>query len=438
MKKKSKVFSFLLSFLPILLVLTLGVFAEESCSHDWYGDDDTIINNGCSYTKEEFCGKCGATRVSTFNDQYGGDHDWQYKSGYVDVTNNCMSIITYECSLCGIIKEEEGVSSHKYTDVYDYVDETTHIAHCLECGSEVSQSHVFNNGEITVAAKCLSDGVKTYSCLFCSATKTESIDAIGHRMGEWGANLNGQHARCCQNGNGCVYTEFEDHIDNTSDNVCDVCNWTLSSSGSTVPDTDETDEPVIPEEHTHSLSNWVPSLTGKGCLRYCKYTSCDYYEDQADHIDNNSDGFCDRCAYSLKESDVCLHGMLLQNCTFDADKHTGFCSLCKSWVMNEAHYYPNGQTCAQCGYIKGGIVDSAPESNLPSDDEDDEDEKKVGIKADMDLKRLLGMMLGSTLVGGLCYGAYSFFKPQPRKKRSGNRSRYKGKKYSSCRKGRRR
>ena len=45
--------------------------------------------------------------------------------------------------------------------------------------------HSWDAGKVTTEATCTTDGVKTYTCSVCKTTKTETIKATGHKMGEW-------------------------------------------------------------------------------------------------------------------------------------------------------------------------------------------------------------------------------------------------------------
>ncbi len=47
--------------------------------------------------------------------------------------------------------------------------------------------HVWNNGEVSVEATCVSTGTKLYTCTVCDKTKTEdiAINPAGHTYGEW-------------------------------------------------------------------------------------------------------------------------------------------------------------------------------------------------------------------------------------------------------------
>ena len=58
---------------------------------------------------------------------------------------------------------------------------------CSVCGTVIkaqeeipAKGHSWNEGEITTSPTCENAGVKTYTCTFCNATKTEAIDATGH------------------------------------------------------------------------------------------------------------------------------------------------------------------------------------------------------------------------------------------------------------------
>ena len=71
-------------------------------------------------------------------------------------------------------------------------------------------NHTWNDGEITTPATCTKDGVKTYTCAACKATKTEPVKAIGHSYGAWTKLNDAQHQRVCTNDN--THTEKADHL----------------------------------------------------------------------------------------------------------------------------------------------------------------------------------------------------------------------------------
>jgi hypothetical protein len=66
-------------------------------------------------------------------------------------------------------------------------------------GSEISENgdHSWNDGEVTKAATCTENGVKTYTCTVCEETKTEEIAATGHT---WNDGEETKAATCTENG----------------------------------------------------------------------------------------------------------------------------------------------------------------------------------------------------------------------------------------------
>jgi len=50
---------------------------------------------------------------------------------------------------------------------------------------EKHTTHKWNNGTITTNPTCTSTGVKTYTCLYCDATKTETLNKLPHEPGDW-------------------------------------------------------------------------------------------------------------------------------------------------------------------------------------------------------------------------------------------------------------
>ena len=72
----------------------------------------------------------------------------------------------------------------KNTTVYGYKNSTAE-AYAKENGNkfvaiDAECSHAWNSGKVTKAATCTANGVKTYTCTKCKATKTEAIKATGH------------------------------------------------------------------------------------------------------------------------------------------------------------------------------------------------------------------------------------------------------------------
>ncbi|MDL2251092.1 hypothetical protein LJC51_10615, partial [Lachnospiraceae bacterium OttesenSCG-928-J05] len=65
------------------------------------------------------------------------------------------------------------VDGHFY-GTWQKKDETSHVRLC-ECGAEEVKSHSWNEGIVTKSATDTVDGVKTFTCTECGATKSETI-----------------------------------------------------------------------------------------------------------------------------------------------------------------------------------------------------------------------------------------------------------------------
>ena len=63
----------------------------------------------------------------------------------------------------------------------------TEGSHCGVCGTVIkaqepipATGHSWDNGKVTKEATCTETGEKTYTCITCQKTKTESIAKTGH------------------------------------------------------------------------------------------------------------------------------------------------------------------------------------------------------------------------------------------------------------------
>ena len=67
----------------------------------------------------------------------------------------------------------------------------------------VDCTHQWDEGKVTTPATCTTEGVKTYTCALCGATRDEAIPALGHAFGEWETTKKpncteaGEQARTC-------------------------------------------------------------------------------------------------------------------------------------------------------------------------------------------------------------------------------------------------
>ena len=92
---------------------------------------------------------------------------------------------TIRCSVCDQKKDE--AHADRPGDVRDDVwqhDGTNHW-NVYGCGTIMNKAaHTWNEGVVTKGATCTEPGEKTFTCNVCKATKTETINATGHKY-EW-------------------------------------------------------------------------------------------------------------------------------------------------------------------------------------------------------------------------------------------------------------
>lgn len=75
------------------------------------------------------------------------------------------------------------VSCHKHTFSDQWSFDNANHWHASTCGHDVTAdqaAHTWDNGVVTKESTCTEEGVKTFTCTVCGATRTESVKATGH------------------------------------------------------------------------------------------------------------------------------------------------------------------------------------------------------------------------------------------------------------------
>ncbi|MBD5082760.1 MAG: hypothetical protein HDT34_01075, partial [Clostridiales bacterium] len=117
-----------------------------------------------------------------------------YDNGKItDSTCTANGVKTYTCTVCKATKTEAiSTTGHKaVTDkaVAPTCSTTglTEGSHCSICNAIIkpqntipTTKHSYDTGKITIASTCTANGIKTYTCTKCKATKTEVIPATSH------------------------------------------------------------------------------------------------------------------------------------------------------------------------------------------------------------------------------------------------------------------
>ena len=138
------------------------------------------------------CTKCNATKTEAIS-----------AKGHTVVTDKAVAATCTtagktagsHCSVCNaVITAQKTVSATGHKSVTDKAVAATCTSagktegsHCSVCNAVITAQktiaatgHSYDSGKVTKSATCTANGVKTYTCTKCKATKTETIKAKGH------------------------------------------------------------------------------------------------------------------------------------------------------------------------------------------------------------------------------------------------------------------
>ena len=150
-----------------------------------------------------------------------GNHDWELVKKEVEGADKH----TKKCKVCNKTEEEthdkwEGDKSDKWES-----DKDNHW-HQFACGTIMDKAaHTWNEGVETTPATCTTAGVRTYTCGVCKATKTEPINATGHKY-EWKHDETNHWQECSVCGNTIDKAAHTFDTNNCAvDRKCTICSY---------------------------------------------------------------------------------------------------------------------------------------------------------------------------------------------------------------------
>ena len=306
------------------------------------------------------------------------NHSWD--SGKVTKQSTCKEegVKTYTCAACNATKTESvaKTTDHKYGS-WTEVNDTTHKQTCSVCSKEETANHTWNSGAVTKQPTCKEEGVKTYTCTACNATKTEAIAKLTTHTYD--------HA-CDTDCNVCGVTRTTTHNYKTSwssDKTnhwheCSVCKDKKDVAAHT-PGAEATETKaqtcttcgyVIKAAlgHKHKFAEtWTTDDAGhwyacSGCAEKGSYAAHDF--------ENACDKDCSVCGFTRE-----TEHKFAETWTTDANNHWYVCSGC-GLKQDEAAHEPGAeatattaQTCTICGYeIAPALGD---ETTTPSEGTDE-------------------------------------------------------------------
>jgi len=198
------------------------------------------------------------------------DHNWD--DGVIDPAATCTTngVKTFTCRRCGE-KKTETIAASGHTPG-ESAKENEVAATCTTAGSydmaircttcdeilytehyeSAALGHDWNDGEVTTPATATTDGVKTFTCKRCGATKTEAIPATGEDVCKH-ENTHPEHKDAT-----CVEAGFDKMI-------CDKCGAVVSEE--TIP---ALGHDLVADEAVAATCTATGLTAGEHCTR------CDY------------------------------------------------------------------------------------------------------------------------------------------------------------------
>ena len=363
-----------------------GCSKEETANHTWNSGTVTKPTSCKAPGEKTFtCTTCNATKTEpvakTENHNYGSwtkvndtthkhtcsvcqkeetaNHTWN--SGTVTKPASCKETgeKTYTCTGCNATKTEAiaKTTDHKYGN-WSKVSDTTHKHTCSVCSKEETANHIWNSGSITKKATCKEEGIKTYTCTACNATKTEKIAKLTTHTYD--------HA-CDTDCNVCGATRTTTHHYKTSWSKdkdshwyeCSVCKEKKDSAAH-IPGAEATETTAqtctacgyvlkAALGHTHDYASaWTTDENG----HWYACSGCEEKDSYADHdFENACDRDCSVCGYTRE-----TEHKFAETWATDANNHWHECTGC-GLKQDEAAHEPGAaatattaQVCTVCHY----------------------------------------------------------------------------------------
>ncbi len=156
------------------------------------------------------------------------------------------------CKDCGIFisghQKMDKLNTHTWSS-WEKVSDAQHEHTCNICGKKERSGHTWDQGIVTKPTTHTSEGIKTYTCTVCRATKTETIPKTSeHSFGIWMKESTTHHKKVCA----CGQTEYSVHNWDNGAVTKEANHYQSGSCVYTCRDCGETKVEVIPQiEHVY-------------------------------------------------------------------------------------------------------------------------------------------------------------------------------------------
>ncbi|MBQ6863700.1 MAG: InlB B-repeat-containing protein [Clostridia bacterium] len=169
--------------------------------------------------------------------------------------------------------------------------------------------HSYDTGVVTTKPTCEEDGVKTFTCTVCGDSYTEVVKKLGHdyvgvETKAPTCTETGVMTYTCQNDSSHTYNEEIKENGHTITKVdakaatCKDFGWNAYEYCSVCDYTTYEEIDALGHDYDDGVVTTEPTCTEKGVMTYtCKNDASHTYTEPVsalDHVDANSDGYCDR------------------------------------------------------------------------------------------------------------------------------------------------
>ena len=200
--------------------------AESKLNHDF--DYDTPIHNDTDHWFK--CKDCEATTTEE-------NHEWG--EGVVTTEPTCTAdgVKTFTCD-CGTTKTEKvDRLPHDFTDVAYSSDDNSHWKKCKNCTATTGNGdHAWDDGVVTTAPTCTTEGVRTFTCATCEKTKTAVEPKLSHDFTDvaYSYDDNSHWLKCKNCDETASHASHSGGSANCSNKaVCETCNQAYGEIDST-------------------------------------------------------------------------------------------------------------------------------------------------------------------------------------------------------------
>ncbi len=244
------------------------------------------------------------------------DHTWGEWIVITPATEETEGEQKHTCLVCST-DETEIIPVMGHTFSADWTHDETYHWHAATCGHDVKDEeaeHTWNGGIVTTRPTEETEGVRTYTCTICSATRTESVDKLTHThafSADWTSDETYHwHAATCSHdvkdeeaehtwNGGIVTTRPTEETEGVRTYTCTICSATQTESVDKLVHThafsaDWTSDETYhwhecgcgekSETASHATSDWIveiPATTASEGVQIKKCTVCGIELDRA-------------------------------------------------------------------------------------------------------------------------------------------------------------